>query len=174
LEGTMITFPEGAVDEVVKLHKQGKLSKADVREAIGKLTDLALENATEEIEEYMAEMAALSDEDRLRLLAPIALAATALNAMFKPKVDANDFTMEVYEQVGEAFVRLDRQKADAVSSDYIHSARASDEVREASNRAWITMDELRRTLDRAYKELERRDAAGVPSIEELAVRRGVA
>jgi transcriptional regulator with XRE-family HTH domain len=58
LEGTMITFPEGAVDEVVKLHKQGKLSKADVREAIGKLTDLALENATEEIEEYMAEMAA--------------------------------------------------------------------------------------------------------------------
>ena len=58
MEGTMITFPEGAVDEVVKLHKQGKLSKAEVREAIGKLTDLALENATEEIEEYMAEMAA--------------------------------------------------------------------------------------------------------------------
>jgi transcriptional regulator with XRE-family HTH domain len=58
LEGTMITFSEGAVDEVVKLHKQGKISKADARKAIGKLTDLALENATEEIEEYMAEMAA--------------------------------------------------------------------------------------------------------------------
>ena len=43
---------------MVKLHKQGKLSKADVQEAVGKLTDLALENATEEIEEYMAEMAA--------------------------------------------------------------------------------------------------------------------
>jgi transcriptional regulator with XRE-family HTH domain len=121
-----------------------------------------------------SERAALSEKERRLLLAPIAPAASALNALFKPKVDDNDFTIEGYEQVGEAFVHLDRQMADAVSSDYIHSARASDEVREAFNRAWVTMDELRRRLDRAYKELERREAAGVPSIEELAARRGVA
>jgi transcriptional regulator with XRE-family HTH domain len=126
-----------------------------------------------------SERAALSEEDRRRLLAPIAPAAIAFNAQFGPKVDAKakdfkDFTIEKFEQVVEAFVLLDRQMADAVSSDYINSDRASDEVREEFNRAWVSMDELRRTLQRAHEELERREAAGVPSIEELAVRRGVA
>jgi transcriptional regulator with XRE-family HTH domain len=121
-----------------------------------------------------SERAALSEESRLRLLAPIAPAAIAFNALFGPKVDDNDFTIEEYEQVGEAFVRHDRQMADAVSSDYIHSDRVSDEVLEAFNRAWVTMDELRYTLQRARKELMRREAAGVPSIEELKAKYDVA
>jgi transcriptional regulator with XRE-family HTH domain len=123
-----------------------------------------------------SERAALSEEDRRRLLAPIAPAAIAFNAQFGPKVGdkKKNFTIEEFEQIVEAFVHFDRQMADAVSSDYINSDRASDEVREAFTRAWVSMDELRRTLERAHKELKRRGAAGVPSIEELAARRGVA
>jgi transcriptional regulator with XRE-family HTH domain len=120
------------------------------------------------------EMLVNSEEWRQRLLAPIAPAAIAFNALFKPKVGDNDFTIEDFEQVAEAFVRLDRQQADAVSSEYIHSDQASDEVREAFNRAWVSMYELRYTLDRAHEELMRREAAGVLSIAELIARRDVA
>jgi transcriptional regulator with XRE-family HTH domain len=123
-----------------------------------------------------SERAALSEEDRRRLLAPIAPAAIAFNAQFEPKVGdkKKNFTIEEYEQILEAFVHFDRQMADAVSSDYIHSDRASDEVREEFNRAWVSMGELRYTLQRAHEELRRRGAAGVPSIEEWKARRGVA
>jgi transcriptional regulator with XRE-family HTH domain len=56
-EDDEIAFPEGAVEEVIRLHRQGKLGKDDARKAIAKLTDLALEDALEEIGEYMAEIA---------------------------------------------------------------------------------------------------------------------
>jgi transcriptional regulator with XRE-family HTH domain len=121
-----------------------------------------------------SERAALSEEWRLRLLVPIALAATALNGEFAPKVDDKDFTIEDYEWVGEAFSSLDRLMADAVSSEYIHSAEASAAVRGAFNRAWVTMDELRRTVERAYEELRRREKAGVPNLAELSSRVAVA
>jgi transcriptional regulator with XRE-family HTH domain len=124
-----------------------------------------------------SERSALSDEWRRRLLAPIAPAAIALNAQFAPKVDANAFTIEEYEQVGEAFTRLGRLMADAVSSEYIHSEEASEAVLADFNRvgsfhAGGPMYELQRTLQRAYEELVRRGKTGVPSLEELW--RGVA
>jgi transcriptional regulator with XRE-family HTH domain len=123
-----------------------------------------------------SERAALSDEDRLRLLTLIASTATALNGQFEPKVDAEakDFTIEKYEQVGETFVLLDVEMAHSAPSDYIHSAEASGAVRKALSRAWVSMDALQRTLQRAREELMRREAAGVPSIEELKARRDVA
>ena len=120
-----------------------------------------------------SERSALTDEWSLRLLAPIALAATALNALFKPKVDNNDITIEGYEQVGEAFVRLDRQMADAVSKYSLSGegvSGAPEAVREAFNQAWVTMDELRYTLQRAYEELKRREEAGVPDLDEFRRR----
>jgi transcriptional regulator with XRE-family HTH domain len=123
-----------------------------------------------------SERAALSKEWRLRLLAPIAPAATALNALFGPKVDANDFTIEEYERVGTAFVRLDAAMADAMSSEYIHSeAGASEAELAAFNRvgsfhAGGPMYELRYTLQRAYEELVCREGAGVPNIDELRRR----
>jgi transcriptional regulator with XRE-family HTH domain len=113
-----------------------------------------------------------SEERRLRLLEPIAPAAIALNALFAPKVGAKDFTIEEYEQVGDAFARLDRLKADAVSSEYIHSERASEAVLAEFNRAWVSMDELRYTIQRAYKELVRREEAGVTKLEEFRQRAG--
>jgi putative transcriptional regulator len=115
-------------------------------------------------------------EWRLHLLEPLAPAATALNALFGPKVDANDFTIEEYEQVGEAFVRLDDAAAVAVRGVNLHSEEgASAAVREAFNRAGGyhsggPMYELRHTLQRAYEELVRREKTGVPNIDELRHR----
>jgi len=122
-----------------------------------------------------SERAALTDEGSLRLLAPIAPTAIALNAQFAPDVDANDFTIEEYEQVGEAFTRHDRQMADAMSK-YSHSgvgaSGAPEAVREAFNRAWVSMQELQYTLQRAYEKLVRREEAGVTKLEEFRQRAG--
>ena len=123
-----------------------------------------------------SERAALSEEWRLRLLAPIAPAATALNALFGPKVDANDFTIEEYERVGEAFVRLDAAMAHAMPSEYIHSEEGASEAelaafsRVGSFHAGGPMYELRYTLQRAYEELVHREKTGVPNIDELRRR----
>src|SRR5215208_2314396 len=121
----------------------------------------------------LSERAALTDEGSLRLLAPIAPTAIALNAQFAPDVDANDFTIEEYEQVGEAFTRHDRQMADAMSK-YSHSgvgaSGAPEAVREAFNRAWVSMQELQYTLQRAYEKLVRREEAGVPDLDEFRRR----
>jgi excisionase family DNA binding protein len=119
----------------------------------------------------------LEEERRLRLLAPVAPAAIALNALFAPKVDANDFTIEEYEQVGEAFARLGRLMADAVSGEYIHSEEASEAVLAAFNRAGSfhsggPIYELQYTLQRAYEELVRREEAGVTKLEEFRQRAG--
>jgi transcriptional regulator with XRE-family HTH domain len=120
----------------------------------------------------------LEEERRLGLLAPIPPAAKALNALFAPKVDANDFTIEEYEQVGEAFARLDAAMADAMSSEYIRSEEgASEAEREAFNRAGAfhsggPMYDLRYTLQRAYEELVRREEAGVTKLEEFRQRAG--
>jgi len=115
----------------------------------------------------------VTEEGRRRLLAPIPQEAIALNTLFRPKVDNNDFTVEQYEGVGELFTRLDREMADAMSK-YSHSgvgaSGASEAVREAFNRAWISMDELRRTLQRAYEELVHREEAGVPDLDEFRRR----
>jgi transcriptional regulator with XRE-family HTH domain len=123
-----------------------------------------------------SDRATLSEEWRLRLLAPIAPAATALNALFGPKVGANDFTIKEYEQVGEAFVRLDAATAHAMSSEYIHSEEGASEAelaafnRVGSFHAGGPMYELRNTLQRAYEELVRREKTGVPNIDELRRR----
>jgi excisionase family DNA binding protein len=108
----------------------------------------------------------LEEDRRLRLLAPVSPAAIALNAQFAPKVKKNDVTIEQYEQVGEAFARLDRLMADAVSSEYIHSEEASEAVLAEFNRAWLSMRELRYTLQRAHEKLKRREGAGVTNLKE--------
>ncbi len=123
-----------------------------------------------------AERAALSEEWRLRMLRWIAPTATALNSLFAPKVDTGDFTLEEYEQVGEAFASLDHMEGDAMSYEYIHSEGGGSEAElEASNRvgsyhAGGPMYKLRYTLQRAYETLVRREAAGVPDLEELRRR----
>ena len=120
-----------------------------------------------------SERAALTDEWSLRLLALIPRTAIALNALFGPKVDANDFTIEEYERVGEAHYGLDRQMADAMIK-YSHSGEgasgAPEAVREAFNRAWVSMHELRYTLQRAYEKLVHREEAGVTKLEEFKFR----
>lgn len=118
----------------------------------------------------------LEEERRLRLLRWIAPTATALNSLFAPKVDTGDFALEEYEQVGEAFASLDHMEGDAMSYEYIHNEGGGSEAEiEASNRvgsyhAGGPMYELRRTLQRAYETLVRREAAGVPDLEELRRR----
>jgi len=114
----------------------------------------------------------------LRLLAPIPREAIALNTLFRPKVEDNDFTVEQYERVGEAFYGLDRQMADAMSKYSLSGegpSGAPEAVREAFNRAGGyhsggPMYELRHTLQRAYEELMRREEAGVTKLEEFKFR----
>src|SRR5215211_5648910 len=50
---------------------------------------------------------ALPEEWRLSTFEIIRSSAETINNLFAPKVDAGDFTVEEYEQVGETFVRLD-------------------------------------------------------------------
>ncbi len=112
-----------------------------------------------------SERAALSEEWRLRMLRPIAPAATLLNSFFAPKVDAGDFTEEEYERVGKTFDDLQRTMADAMSYEHMHSEEGASEAElEAFNPAWQGCYALQNTLQRAYKVL---DARGVTNIREV-------
>jgi|SRR5215213_5164681 len=50
LEGTLITYPPRAQEEVVRAYKEGRLSKDGLRKALRDLTDLAIEDAIERLE----------------------------------------------------------------------------------------------------------------------------
>jgi len=102
---------------------------------------------------------------RLRLLEPLGPAATAINGLFKPKVDAGDLTVEEYEQVGGAFERIYAAVANGMSNEVIHGKgeTAPDAEHSAFIQAWTACTELRNTLERAYRVLEER---GVTDISE--------
>jgi transcriptional regulator with XRE-family HTH domain len=108
---------------------------------------------------------ALPEEWRLRLLEPLGPAATAINGLFEPKVDAGDFTVEEYEWAGGAFEPIYAAVANAMSNEFIRGRgeAASAAEQAAFIRAWKASDDLRQTLDRAYMVLKER---GVTDISE--------
>ncbi len=112
----------------------------------------------------------LSEEWRIRFLEPIGPTATTINNLFAPKVAAGDFTEEEYEQVGDAFTRLDAATADAMSNQYRRDGGEGPPTAEhaAINRAWGGCYVLQNTLERAYKVLE---ARGVRNIHEYHGKR---
>ncbi len=114
---------------------------------------------------------ALSEEWRLRLLEPLGPTATVINSLFEPKVDAGDFTVEEYEQVGGAFERIYTAVANGMSNEFIRAKgeAAPDAEHAAFVRAWKASDDLRHTLGRAYRLLAERGVTDISEYRKVRV-----
>jgi len=111
----------------------------------------------------------LPEEWRLRQLRVIESSAGAMNDLFASEVERGEFGAEEYDRVGRAFEELDAALEAAMSNKFRRDEEAaSEEEREAVNRAWGATMALQNTLGRAYLAL--RAAADVADLAEY--RRG--
>jgi len=109
----------------------------------------------------------LPEEWRLRQLRVIESSAGAVNDLFASEVERGEFGAEEYDRVGRAFEELDAALAGAMSNEYLRDEEAaSEEEREAVNRAWGATMALQDTLGRAYLALLDRPGADVADLAE--------
>jgi len=109
----------------------------------------------------------LPEEWRLRQLRVIESSAGAMNDLFASEVERGEFGAEEYDRVGRAFEELDAALAGAMSNEYLRDEEAaSEEEREAVNRAWGATMALQDTLGRAYLALLDRPGADVADLAE--------